>query len=115
MNFKDYYKLVGAFIVTALTAYSAAYDSGSDVSNSEWIGIAVAVAGSSAAVWYVTNGPGGIYAKAIFASVTAAGASAMLALQDEILTQTEFITIVIAALGGLGLVAVLPGPKEPPA
>jgi hypothetical protein len=113
MNYawKDYLKAIATAIVTGVATVVTALDDDS-ISNVEWLAAVVAVCGSTGVVWYVTNGPGGMYAKSIFAGISTAAGAAIIALQDNALSTQELLTIAIAVAGSLGIVAALPGPRQ---
>jgi hypothetical protein len=110
LKLSDYWKAIVTALVTGATVIATALDD-NDISNIEWLQAIIAVAGSTGVVWYVTNGPGGQYAKSFFAGVTAGASALIIAMQDGALSQQELVTAVIAILAGLGFVWAVPGPE----
>lgn len=55
------------------------------------------------------------YAKALVGALTAGLGAAAVALADEKITTSEWVTIAIAALGALGVIWAVPNAVKPPA
>ncbi|MDX3405516.1 hypothetical protein ACN6K6_000605 [Streptomyces violaceoruber] len=55
------------------------------------------------------------FAKAVVGGVSAGTAAAVTAVQDNVLTTGEGVTIVLAVLGALGITYVVPNRKQPEA
>lgn len=106
----NYLKAIAAAVVAGATAIVTALDDNT-ITSAEWLAAVVAVCGSAGVVWYVTNGPGGQYAKAIFAGISTLAASLIVAYNDNMVSTQEWLTAGIATLVGLGLVAAVPGPS----
>jgi hypothetical protein len=106
-----YLKAIAAALVAGAASIATALDD-NHISNVEWLAAVVAVCASTGVVWYVTNGPGGEYAKEIFSAISVAASSLIISLQDNVLTSQEVLTAVIAVAAGFGLVAAMPGPKS---
>lgn len=100
-------KAIVAALIAAGTSLATALDDGG-ISTGEWITAALAILGSAGVVWYVANGPGFEYAKAVVGALTAGLTSLLVAIEDDVLTQQEWVTAVVATLLGLGLVAAVP-------
>jgi sulfur carrier protein ThiS len=103
--------LVAAAVAGGGTIATALADD--DISNGEWIAVVLAVLGSGGVVWYVTNGPGGEYAKALVGSLTIALGSLATAIEDDVVSSQEWVTAIVAGLGALIAVGVVP--NKPPA
>jgi hypothetical protein len=54
----------------------------------------------------------GSYAKSIVAAVTAGGAALGTAMADDVVTNGEWVGVVLAVLGALGVVFVVPNAKQ---
>jgi peptidoglycan/LPS O-acetylase OafA/YrhL len=105
-----YAKAVSAAVVAALTTAVTALND-NDLTAIEGVAIASAFLVGAGAVWAVPNTPESVrkYGKAITSALVAALASVAVALTDGGgIGAPEWLTIVIALLGGLGLVAVVP-------
>jgi GT2 family glycosyltransferase len=98
-------------IVAALVALGASLVVALDddtVTSQEWLTAVLAILGSAGVVWYVSNGPGSQYAKAIVGSLTAGITTLLVALEDNIITHQEWVKTFVAAIVGLGIVAIVP-------
>lgn len=109
----QYLKALAAAAVAGAASIATALDDDT-ISNVEWMTAGLAVCGSAGVVWYVTNGPGGQYAKALFGGLTAGFTALIVAMQDNILSSQETVTTGIAVLVGLGLVAAVPNSEPSP-
>lgn len=98
-----YWKSIIAVVVAILSAVGAALTGDEVISNPEWVNIAIAGV-TAAAVFTAPNVPGARYTKAILAALGAA----LVVLASGILggvTYTEWVQIVLAALGAVGVAA----------
>lgn len=104
----QYAKAIIAVIVSAAGALVVALGSGNtSVSNLDaktWLIALVAVLGSGGLVWFTQNGPWHAYIKTVIAFLTAGIASLIVALDDDIINQSEWLTAFIAAVLATGLV-----------
>lgn len=100
---KPYWKAVVAVIVTVLSAIGAALTGDEVISNPEWVNVAIAGV-TAAAVFAAPNVPGARYTKAILAVLGAALAVMASAIIGGI-TYTEWIQIIIAGAGAVGVYA----------
>jgi len=82
-----------------------------DLSGQSWLVAALAVLGSGGMVWLVENTTAAPVAKAVLAILTAGIASLVVALDDGIVSQTEFLTAASVAIIASGF--VYQAPKEP--
>lgn len=99
---------IGA-IILALGAVSTG-DIG-DLSTQSWLVAALAVLGSGGMVWLVENTTVAPVAKAVLAILTAGIASFVVALDDGVISQTEFLTAVSVAIVASGF--VYQAPRQP--
>lgn len=103
----NYSKLFAAVVVTVLSAVSAALFGDNTISSPEWVNIAIAGVGACA-VFAAPNVPFAKYTKSVLAALTAALTILASAISGGVHT-TEWIQIVIAALGAVGVYAVRNG------
>jgi len=82
-----------------------------DLSGQSWLVAVLAVLGSGGMVWLVENTTAAPVAKAVLAILTAGIASLVVALDDGIVSQTEFLTAASVAIIASGF--VYQAPKEP--
>lgn len=104
-------KALIAIVVSAAGALAVALGAGNnagigDLDAITWLGIAAAVLGSGGLVWFTENivGVAGGVIKTIVAFLTAGVASLAAALDDGVVTQSEYIVAFIAAVTATGLV-----------
>ena len=100
---KPYWKAVLAVVVTVLSAVGAALTGDETISNNEWGNIAIAGV-TAAGVFAAPNVPGARYTKAVLAVLGAALAVMASAIIGGI-TYTEWIQIVLAGAGAVGVYA----------
>ncbi|SRR6266542_1270187 len=101
----NYAKAIVAVLVTVLAAIGAAMTGDNTISSVEWVNVAIMGAGA-AGVFAAPNVPGAVYTKAILAVLTA-GLTVLVSAVVGGITTTEWIQIVLAGAGALG-VWVLP-------
>jgi hypothetical protein len=104
-------------ILAALIAAGAAIATGLDDNTltwSEWITVALATLGSGGIVWYVANGAGAQYAKAVVAALTAALTSLAVAVDDNAITSQEWTTALVAAAVALAGIWAVPNTPQAP-
>jgi uncharacterized membrane protein YgaE (UPF0421/DUF939 family) len=106
-------KAVAMAVAAAVTALITALDDG-EIIPSELLTTGIAILGSAGVVWYVTNGPGSEYAKAVVGAITAALTSLVVALGDNVITQQEWLIAIGAAIAASGLVALVPNQPDTP-
>lgn len=105
-----YLKAFLAVLVSAAGALVAALGPGStdfgDIDATHWLLALGTVLGSGGLVWLVSNiqGVAGSAAKAIVAFLSAGVASLVIALDDHVITQAEYLTAFSAAVVATGLV-----------
>ena len=82
-----------------------------DISNRGWLEAALVVLASGGLVWFVENVPGvaGGVIKAVIAALTAGFASLVVGLEDNVITQSEWLTAFGAAIVATGFVYQLAG------
>jgi hypothetical protein len=104
----NYLKAALAVGVSAAGAIIVALGTGntdvSDISAKNWLLAALAVLGSGGLVWWTENGPAAPYIKATIAFLSAGISSLVLALDDDVITQAEWLTGISAAVVATGLV-----------
>lgn len=69
-----------------------------------WLLAIGTVLGSGGVVWWVENGPWHTYIKTVIAFLSAGIASLVVALNDNVITQAEWLTAFSAAVVATGLV-----------
>lgn len=110
MTIGAYAKAVSATVVAGLTAAITALEDG-QITAYEWTVVLAAAAVAAAAVWAVPNTPEGVrkYGKAATAGVIAVlGAVGAAVLDGTGISQDEWLAIIVALLGGLGLTYAVP-------
>lgn len=100
---KPYWKAVVAVIVTILSAVGAALTGDEVISANEWVNIAIAGV-TAAGVFAAPNVPGARYTKAVLA-VLGAGLAVMASAIIGGVTYTEWIQIIVAGAGAVGVYA----------
>lgn len=114
----NYAKALLAIIVSALGAVVVALGTGatgvSDISARNWLIAVLAVLGSGGLVWLTENGPAAPAIKAVMALLSAGIGSLVLALDDGVISQGEYLTAISAAIVATGLVYQTsnPPPKQ---
>lgn len=93
--------LAGALIVALGTGNGGSI---SDLSTRTWLLAIASVLGSGGIVWYTQNGPWHPYIKAVVGFLSAGIASLVTALDDNVITQAEWLVAFVAAVTALGLV-----------
>lgn len=111
-------KALVAVVVAALGALVTALGPGGDkelgdLSGQDWLVAALAVLGSGGLVWLVENTSAAPVAKAIVAFLTAGFGSLVVALDDNVITQAEWITAIGAAVVATGFVYQVPNEPDP--
>jgi hypothetical protein len=105
---QQYIKALLAVAVSALGAVTVALGTGNtdigDISAKNWLLAALAVLGSGGLVWLTENGPHAPVIKAVIAFLSAGIGSLVLALDDDHITQAEWLTGISAAVVATGLV-----------
>lgn len=100
-----YAKALIAIVVAALGALVTALGTGggtfSTVDGRHWVLAAVAVLGSGGVTWLVENGAAHMYIKAVVAFLSAGFGAAAIALNDNHISQAEWVTIAMAAVVAL--------------
>lgn len=103
-----YLKAILAVIVSAAGAIVVALGTGNtdigDISTQSWLVAALTVLGSGGLVWLAQNGPGAPVIKTVIAFLSAGIGSAVLALEDNQISQAEWLTAFSAAVVATGLV-----------
>lgn len=103
-----YAKAFLAVAVSAIGAVVVALGTGNtdvgDISAKNWLIAVLAVLGSGGLVWLTENGPAAPYIKAVMAFLSAGIGSLVLALDDDIISQGEYLTAISAAIIATGFV-----------
>lgn len=116
----DYIKAILALVVAAVGSIVSVIGNGDlgDLGAKEWIFAVLAVVGSAGWVWLCENVPGvfGGAIKTIGAFLTAGLGSLVFALDDNVISQGEWLTAFSIALVASGLVYQIPNapPPNPP-
>lgn len=101
-------KAVVAIVISAAGALVTALGPGantlSSIDGTHWLLAVGAVLGSGGLVWFTENGPWHTYIKTVIAFLSAGIASLVTALQDNQITQSEWIVAFVAAVTATGLV-----------
>lgn len=102
-------KAIVTLIVSTAGALVVALGTGNsgnlgDLGLKHWLGAILAVLGSAGMVWYAENGPWHPYIKTVIAFLSAGIASLITALDDGVISQTEWLVAFIAAVTATGLV-----------
>lgn len=92
---------IGGALVTALGTGGGTF---STVDGRHWVLALIAVLGSGAITWWTENGPWHPYIKAVVAFLTAGFGAAAIALNDNHISQAEWVTIAMAAIIALAAV-----------
>ncbi len=112
-----YAKAFLAILVSAGGALVVALGTGntdvSNISTKSWLLAALAVLGSGGLVWLTENGPWHTYIKTVMAFLSAGIGSLVVALDDDVITQAEWITAISAAVVATGLVFQAPNTPKP--
>lgn len=109
-----------AVIVSAAGALAVALGTGNaagigSLDTTHWLLAVGSVLGSGGVVYFVENGPWHTYIKAVVAFLSAGIASLVTALNDNHITQAEYLVAFIAAVTATGLVyQVTNGAPTPP-
>jgi hypothetical protein len=102
---KQYAKAILAAVIAAGGALITALGTGGgtfhSVDGKHWLIAALAVLGSGGITWLTTNGSVHPYIKAVVAFLSAGFGSAVIALNDNLITQPEWITIAMASVVAL--------------
>jgi hypothetical protein len=118
MTHSDYLKSGAALVLATLGALITAIGPGNeslgDLTTQTWLVAIGTILGSGALVYIVENivGVAGGVAKAALALLTVGIASLVVALDDGIITQGEWLTAASAAIAATGIVYQLPGPTS---
>lgn len=108
MNPKEALKAILATIVAGAGALVVALGTGAtdlgDLDTKSWLVAALAVLGSGGLVWFAENGPAAPVIKAVISLLTAGIGSLVLALDDNVISQAEWLTAFSAAALATGLV-----------
>ena len=103
-----YMKAILAVLVSAAGAIVVALGTGNtdvgDLDASSWLIAALTVLGSGGLVYLAENGPAAPAIKAVMAFLSAGIGSAVLALDDNLITQAEWLTAISAAVVATGFV-----------
>jgi len=103
-----YIKALLAILVSAAAAIVVALGTGNtDIGNIDtqsWLIAALAVLGSGGLVWLTENGPWAPYIKTVMAFLSAGVGALVLALDDNIINQAEWLTAFSASVVATGLV-----------
>lgn len=98
-----YTKSILAVVATIATALVAAMSGDGTISNPEWVNVAILGVGACA-VFAAPNVPGAAYTKAILAVLTA-GLTVLASAIIGGVTTTEWLQILVAGLGAVGVYA----------
>jgi hypothetical protein len=98
-----------AIIVSGAGALVVALGTGNngdigDLSTATWLLAVGTILGSGGLVWFTENGPWHPYIKTVVAFLSAGIASLVTALNDNVITQSEWLVAFVAAVTATGLV-----------
>jgi hypothetical protein len=103
-----YLKAILAVAVSTAGAVVVALGTGNtdvgDINTQTWLISALAVLGSGGLVWFTENGPWHAYIKTVMAFLAAGVGALVVALDDNVITQAEWLTAFSAAVVATGLV-----------
>lgn len=104
-----YVKALLAVLVAAVSALAVALGAGNndgigDLSFKSWLVAALAVVGSGGVVWLCENGPWAPAIKAVMAFLSAGIGSLVVALDDNAISQGEWLVAFAAAVTATGFV-----------
>lgn len=103
-----YLKAFLAIVVSAAGALVIALGTGNtdigDLDTKSWLVAALAVLGSGGVVWLTENGPAAPAIKSVMSFLSAGIAALVLALDDNHITQAEWLTAFVAAVVATGFV-----------
>ena len=102
-------KAVVATVVAAAGALAVALGTGNaqgigDLSTRDWLLTLGAILGSGGIVWFTENGSAAPAIKAVVAFLSAGIASLIVALDDNLITQAEWLVAFVTAVTATGLV-----------
>lgn len=100
----NYAKALAAVVVTVLAALAASLTGDNTISSAEWVNVAILAVGAGA-VFAAPNVPGARYTKSILAVLTA-GLTVLVSAIVGGVSPTEWIQIILAAAGAVGVYAV---------
>lgn len=111
-------KAIIAILVSAAGALAVALGTGNNgglgsLDTTHWLLALASVLGSGGVVWFVENGPWHTYIKAVVAFGSAGIASLVTALNDNHITQAEYLVAFVAAVTATGLVYQVSNGKPP--
>jgi hypothetical protein len=92
---------VGALVVALGTSPQQSLGS---LDAKTWLIAAASVLGSGGLVWFTQNGPWHPYIKTVLAFLSSGVASLVVALDDDVISQAEWLTAFSAAVVATGLV-----------
>ena len=119
LNANQSMKALAAIVISTVGAIIVALSGfGSDASIADldwetWLIAILTILGSGGIVWYVENvkGVAGTVIKAVVGFLTAGIASLVVAIDDGLITQAEWLVALSAAALATGFVYQLPGPR----
>lgn len=91
----------GALVVALGTGNSGGIGS---LDTTHWLLAAGTILGSGGIVWFTQNGPAHQYIKTVVAFLSAGIASLVVALNDNVISQSEWLVAFVAAVTATGLV-----------
>lgn len=102
-------KAAAAIVISAAGALVVALGPGTgqtigSLDTTHWLLAIGSVLGSGGVVWFVENGPAHTYIKAVVAFLSGGIASLVTALDDNVITQSEWLVAFIAAVTATGFV-----------
>lgn len=106
-----YAKTVAQIVATGIAAMLVALTGDGQFSDVELINVAIAVVGA-VGILYVPNAPNGPVAKAVVAVLMAVLTLAVNLIADGV-TISEWLQLVMAALGAIGVYAIPNTPRPP--
>lgn len=103
------FKAVVAILISAAGALTVALGTGNNgtldsLDTTHWLLAVGTILGSGGVVWFAENGPSAPAIKAVIAFLSAGIASLVTALNDNSITQAEWLVAFVAAVTATGLV-----------
>lgn len=100
----NYGKAIAAVVATIVSGIVAALVGDNDLTAAEWVNVAIAAVGACA-VFAAPNVPGAAFTKSVLAVLTAVLTLLASFITDNTVTGSEWLQLLLAGLGALGVYA----------